>query len=116
LQGAKAAAERSAIRRKSSAAGKAKRASINCSWSRIRKLRSRLTEGAIEMNATRRKRGAWSWWYLLFALQFVAVLWPPFYNKVEPSWMGVPFFYWYQLLWVPISAVTTAVIYLATDD
>jgi hypothetical protein len=29
--------------------------------------------------------------------------------------MGVPFFYWYQLLWVLISAVITAVIYLATE-
>jgi len=28
---------------------------------------------------------------------------------------GVPFFYWYQLLWVLISAVITAVIYLATE-
>ncbi|MBV9017232.1 MAG: DUF3311 domain-containing protein, partial [Alphaproteobacteria bacterium] len=23
----------------------------------------------------------WSWWYLLLLVQFVAVLWPPFYNK-----------------------------------
>jgi hypothetical protein len=29
--------------------------------------------------------------------------------------MGIPFFYWYQLLWVLISAVLTAVIYLATE-
>ena len=67
------------------------------------------------MNATPRKSGARSWWYLLFTFQFVALLWPPFFNKVEPSWMGVPFFYWYQLLWVAISAVVTAAIYLATD-
>ena len=56
----------------------------------------------------RRKRRGWSWWYLLFVLQFVAVLWPPFYNKVEPTWMGMPFFYWFQLLWVIVSAVFTA--------
>jgi hypothetical protein len=30
--------------------------------------------------------------------------------------MGVPFFYWYQMLWVIISAVFTAIVYLATDD
>ena len=47
-----------------------------------------------------RRRGGWSWWYLLFVVQFVAVLWPPFYNKVEPSWIGIPFFYWYQLVCV----------------
>jgi Protein of unknown function (DUF3311) len=67
------------------------------------------------MNATPRKRTVWSWWYLLFVFQFVALLWPPFYNKVEPDWFGVPFFYWYQLLWVAISAVITAAIYLATE-
>jgi hypothetical protein len=67
------------------------------------------------MNATPRKRGAWSPWYLLFIFQFAAVLWPPLYNKIEPSWIGVPFFYWYQLLWVFISAIITAVIYLATE-
>ncbi len=32
------------------------------------------------------ERRGWSWWYLLFVLQFVAVLWPAFYNTVEPSW------------------------------
>ena len=58
------------------------------------------------MNSAQKKRGGWSWWYLLFVVQFVAVLWPPFYNKVEPPWIGIPFFYWYQLLWVIISAVT----------
>jgi hypothetical protein len=62
------------------------------------------------------KRGQWSWWYLLFVVQFIAVLWPPFYNKAEPDFVGIPFFYWYQLLWVMISAVFTAIVYLATDD
>jgi len=56
----------------------------------------------------------WSRWHLLFIFQFVAVLWPPFYNRVEPALWGMPFFYWYQLLWVVISAVITALIYLAT--
>jgi len=57
----------------------------------------------------------WSWWYLLFLIQFVAVLWPPFYNKVEPALAGMPFFYWYQLLWVIIGAVLTAIVYFITE-
>ena len=61
-------------------------------------------------------RRQWSWWYLLFLVQFAAMLWPPFYNKADPYVMGVPFFYWYQMLWVIISAVFTAIVYLATDD
>jgi len=61
------------------------------------------------------KRGQWSWWYLLFVVQFIGVLWPPFYNKVEPTWLGVPFFYWYQMLWVIIAAVCNAVVYVVTE-
>lgn len=67
------------------------------------------------MNGTPNRRG-WSWWYLLFILQYVAVLWPPFYNRSEPDWIGLPFFYWYQMLWVIIAAISTAVVYLATRD
>jgi len=63
----------------------------------------------------RGKRGGWRWWYLLFLVQFVAVLWPPFYNRAEPYFMGIPFFYWYQMMWVIISAVITALIYLVTQ-
>jgi hypothetical protein len=64
----------------------------------------------------RHERTGWSWWYLLFLVQFVAVLWPPFYNKVAPTFIGVPFFYWYQLLWVIIGALLTAIVYFATDE
>jgi Protein of unknown function (DUF3311) len=67
------------------------------------------------MNNTSDKQGKWSWWYLLFVIQLV-VLWPPFFNAAEPAWMGIPFFYWYQLLCVIIAAVLTAVVYFATDE
>jgi len=63
-----------------------------------------------------RKRGGWSWWYLLLLVQFVLMLWVPSYNKLEPSLGGLPFFYWYQLLWVFISAILIAIVYFATDD
>jgi len=55
-------------------------------------------------------------WYLLLLVQFVAVLWPPFYNRDEPRLIGMPFFYWYQLLWVVIAALLTAIVYFVTDD
>jgi hypothetical protein len=67
------------------------------------------------MSADRKARRAWSWWYLLFMAQFVAVLWPPFYNSLEPRWIGIPFFYWYQLLWVIIAAAFTGLVYFATE-
>jgi Protein of unknown function (DUF3311) len=68
------------------------------------------------MKDVEKKRDGWSWWYLLFAVQFLIILWPPLYNRVEPMLLGVPFFYWFQLLWVIVSAVLTAVVYLATKD
>ena len=54
------------------------------------------------------------WWYLLFVVQYAVILWPPLYNKAEPAVLGVPFFYWFQLAWVLVSAVFTAVVYFAT--
>ncbi|AEM81296.1 DUF3311 domain-containing protein [Stenotrophomonas sp. NPDC087984] len=43
---------------------------------------------------------------------FVGMLWVGSYAKVEPTLIGIPFFYWYQMLWVPISAVLTSVAYI----
>jgi hypothetical protein len=45
------------------------------------------------------------WWWLLLAVPFVALLWVPSYNSIEPALGGVPFFYWYQFLWLVITAV-----------
>jgi hypothetical protein len=55
-------------------------------------------------------------WYLLLLIPFVATLWVPFYASAEPSIAGIPYFYWYQFLWVPISAVLTAVVYFVTRE
>lgn len=67
------------------------------------------------MDDSRTKRNGWSWWYLLFVIQVAVVLWPPFYNKVDPTWLGMPFFYWFQLAWVLVGAALTAIVYFATD-
>jgi Na+/melibiose symporter-like transporter len=67
------------------------------------------------MNGRRSPEDGWSWWYLLFIVQVVAVIWPPFYNKIEPTLGGMPFFYWYQLLWVIIGAILTAIVYFVTE-
>ncbi|HEV7833451.1 MAG TPA: DUF3311 domain-containing protein [Caballeronia sp.] len=53
-------------------------------------------------------------WLWLLILPWIGVVWVPFYNKIEPVLMGFPFFYWYQLLWVLISAVITALVYVKT--
>jgi len=58
----------------------------------------------------------WSLWYLLLLIPFVASMWVSSYNSAEPYWIGVPFFYWYQLLWIFIGAIITAVVYFATEE
>ena len=51
-------------------------------------------------------------WLLLVPL--LLVIWPPLYNKEDPTLFGIPFFYWYQLLVIPISVVCTVLVYRAT--
>ena len=48
--------------------------------------------------------------YLLL-LPFAALLWVPFYDKSSPTFLGFPFFYWYQLAWVPMSSLLTWMVY-----
>lgn len=67
------------------------------------------------MDQQSERRSGWSWWYLLLLVQFVAVLWVPLYNRVEPTWYGIPFFYWYQMLWVVLGAILTAIVYFVTE-
>ncbi len=57
----------------------------------------------------------WSWWYLLLVLQFIPALWVPLYNAAEPSFIGIPFFYWFQLALILICAAVTAVVYFVTE-
>ncbi|MFE4974671.1 DUF3311 domain-containing protein [Kitasatospora sp. NPDC056651] len=49
---------------------------------------------------------------LALLVPIVAMLWVSSYDKTEPEAAGTPFFYWYQLLWVPVSAVFTVAAYL----
>jgi hypothetical protein len=52
--------------------------------------------------------------HLLLIVPFIGTLWVPFYNRLEPSIFGVPFFYWYQFVWIPIGAAITALLYFVT--
>ena len=50
----------------------------------------------------------------LLLVPLIAVLIPEFYNFADPSIGGMPFFYWWQLLWVGGVAVCTGIVYRAT--
>ncbi|GAC1434174.1 MAG: hypothetical protein PVS3B3_32570 [Ktedonobacteraceae bacterium] len=58
--------------------------------------------------ASRKSRRAF---LLLLIIPFIVLLWPPFYNFTEPTLFGIPFFYWFQLSWVIITAIITATVY-----
>jgi hypothetical protein len=51
---------------------------------------------------------------LLLLLPLAGLLVPALYNKVTPRLGGVPFFYWYQLGWIPVSVAITYVVYRST--
>ena len=49
--------------------------------------------------------------FALLAIPCIAVLAVPFYNRLEPTLFGVPFFYWWLLMWVPLSSVFIGIVY-----
>ena len=53
-------------------------------------------------------------WYWLFFLPFFGTFFPWIYNTRDPELFGIPFFYWYQMAWVPISVLLTVIVYRAT--
>ena len=53
-------------------------------------------------------------WYWLLVVPLLGTLIPPIYNVRAPSLIGLPFFYWYQLAWVPISVALTWLVYAKT--
>jgi hypothetical protein len=63
-------------------------------------------------NNVRRRR--WRPAVLLLLLPLVGTLVPEFYNQVHPSIGGMPFFYWYQFVWIPVSVACTWIAYRAT--
>jgi hypothetical protein len=67
------------------------------------------------MNGHPPKRRSAGWLWFLLLIPYVGLLWVPFYNHVDPRLFGFPFFYWYQLLWVPISALLTWIVYQRLD-
>ena len=42
---------------------------------------------------------------------FVALLWVDSYSRMTPAFIGIPFFYWFQMAWVPVAAALTYTAY-----
>ncbi len=48
---------------------------------------------------------------VLLASAFVGLLWVPSYAHLTPTLSGVPFFYWYSVLWLIINAICQVIAY-----
>ncbi|HEY3726299.1 MAG TPA: DUF3311 domain-containing protein [Solirubrobacteraceae bacterium] len=53
-------------------------------------------------------------WYWLLLLPFAALLYPPLYAHDAPHLFGIPFFYWYQGVWLILTAGITTLVYRRT--
>jgi hypothetical protein len=53
-------------------------------------------------------------WYWLLVVPLVGTLIPSIYNRSEPELAGIPFFYWYQMAWIPLGVACTLIVYLKT--
>ena len=52
---------------------------------------------------------------ILLLLVYVITLCVPFFNKNGPALFGFPFFYWYQMLMVPVSSLLIFLVFRAED-
>jgi hypothetical protein len=59
-----------------------------------------------------KRTATWLTIAVLLLAALVGTLWVPFYARATPALGGFPFFYWYQLIWVPIVAVLSGIAYL----
>jgi Protein of unknown function (DUF3311) len=55
------------------------------------------------------RRGRWARFLLI--VPFVALLFPTLYAHAEPRLAGIPFFIWYQFLWVILGVGITGLVY-----
>ncbi len=53
--------------------------------------------------------------YGLLLLPYAALLWVGSYDRAEPALFGMPFFYWYQLAWIPLGALLLYPVYRAEE-
>jgi hypothetical protein len=72
--------------------------------------RFRTVDGARLENGARVKRAVL---VALLLLPYVGMMWVPSYNRAAPEIAGFPFFYWYQLLWIPFGSLLLLLAYLA---
>ena len=62
--------------------------------------------------AGKRGKGGFHPVYLLLVVPYIALGWVPFYNRVDPELVGIPFFYWFQMACIVLGTAVILPIYL----
>jgi hypothetical protein len=52
-------------------------------------------------------------WYVILFVPFFTAIWVPLFNRMEPSFCGIPFLYWFQFVLIIVAAIVTGLAYLA---
>ncbi|HWU26379.1 MAG TPA: DUF3311 domain-containing protein [Rhizomicrobium sp.] len=53
--------------------------------------------------------------HLLLLPPYAGLLWVASFDRTEPALFGMPFFYWYQLAWIPLGVLFLYAVYRAED-
>jgi len=53
--------------------------------------------------------------YALLVGESLVILIPTVYGRATPRLFGIPFFYWFQLLWIIVGMVVTGIAYLLVE-
>jgi predicted ferric reductase len=67
------------------------------------------------MSGNGKRRSRFRLVHLLLIVPYLAVLWVPFYNSAGAALYGVPFFYWYQMLWIALGALLLLPVYIVEE-
>lgn len=60
----------------------------------------------------RKSRATWTAVTVLLVIAILGTLWVPLYARSAPMLGPFPFFYWFQLIWVPLTSVLCWICYL----
>lgn len=53
--------------------------------------------------------------YWLLLLPFIGTLIPSIYAKSNPQFLGMPYFYWYLIMWIILTGIIGGIVYFLSE-
>lgn len=53
--------------------------------------------------------------YWLLLIPFIGTLLPSIYSKATPVLLGMPYFYWYLILWIILTGIIGGIVYFLSE-